>query len=91
MNSPLVKHQADKLAERLAKEEPGNERARVNLLYLLTLSRPAEADEIDDALAFLEECSQHLRAPAGADQARPTAWAQLCHAVFGSNNFLFRE
>ena len=56
-NAPFVKHQANKLAERLAKDQTADERARVNRLYLLTVSRPAEADEIKTALAFLDQCT----------------------------------
>ena len=91
MNSPFVKHQASKLSQRLAIEEPDNERTRVNRLYLLTVNRPAEADEIDTALTFVEQCTQDLRSDADHEQARSGAWEQLCHAVLGSNNFLFRE
>ncbi len=85
LNAPLVKQQARKLAERLEREEPDDERARVQHLYLLTVGRPAAAAEVDMALAFLEQCAPQL-----ADD-RNAAWAQLSHAVFGSNAFLFRE
>jgi hypothetical protein len=91
MNAPFVKNQANKLAERLAKEEPDDERARIKRLYLLTVSRAAEADEIEIALTFLDQCAQDLTPKSGPENARSAAWAQLCHAVFGSNNFLFRE
>ena len=86
-----MKHQAKTLAERLAKEEPSDERGRINRLYFLTVSRPAEADEIETALTFLYQCTQDLTSESDRDKARSQAWAQLCHAVLGSNNFLFRE
>ena len=85
LNSPFVKQQAIKLSERLAREEPEHERKRVNRLYMLTTNRPAVADEIDTALAFLDQCSQEL------DGNRSAAWVQLSHAVLGSNAFVFRE
>ena len=88
MNAPLVKLQARRLAERLAKEVPGDERARFDRLYLLTVNRPADAVATETAMAFLNECTKD----AGAQpEARAGAWIQLCHAVLGSNNFLFRE
>ncbi len=90
INAPFVKHQAVKLAERLVKEEP-DDRLRINRLYLLTASRPAESDEIESALTFLDHCTQDLTAAAGNEKARLSAWAELCHAVLGSNNFLFLE
>lgn len=85
LNAPFVKHQAARLADRLAGEQPDDERARINRLYLLTLSRPATSDEIDTAAAFLDQCSEDLSGN------RAAAWAELCHAVLGSNSFLFCE
>ena len=85
LNSPFVKQQAIKLSERLAHEEPEHERKRINRLYMLTTNRPAVADEIETALAFLDQCSQEL------DGNRSAAWAELSHAVLGSNAFVFRE
>jgi len=92
MNAPFLKVQAQRLAERLAKEEPSDEPARINRLYLLTLNRPADADATETAMAFLDGCTQDLSSGAAAHaNARAEAWTQLCHAVLGSNNFLFRE
>jgi hypothetical protein len=85
LNAPFVKHQANKLAERLTKEEPDDEQARLQRLYLLTVSRPADAKEIETALTFLDECAEDLKGN------RSAALTQLCHAVIGSNSFLFRE
>ena len=85
LNSPFVKQQAASLSERLVKDEPKDERARIRRLYLLTLSRPAAADEAAAALSFLEQCAEDLKGN------RRAAWTQLCHAVLGSNGFLFRE
>ena len=90
INSPFVKHQAVKLADRLVNEE-SDDRLRINRLYLLTVSRPAEIDEIEIALTFLDQCTQDLASQSGPDKARLAAWSQLCHAVLGSNNFQFLE
>ena len=90
MNSPFVKHQASKLAERLENEE-ANERARVRRLYLLAVSRPAELNEINTALTFLDHCSRDMASKSSDKDLRARAWTQLCHAVLASNNFLFRE
>ena len=89
LNAPFVKHQAHKLAERLASESPDDERVRVNRLYLLTVSRPAEANEIETAMAFLDRCAGICASAPG--NARLAAWTQLCHAVICSNTFLFLE
>ena len=91
LNAPFVKHQAQQLAERLIKDEPDDERARISRLYLLTVSRPATPDETETALAFLDQCAQAVGAGSTPETARPAAWIQLCHAVIGSNSFLFCE
>ncbi|MFN0128614.1 MAG: DUF1549 and DUF1553 domain-containing protein [Verrucomicrobiales bacterium] len=92
MNAPFVKAQAQHLAQRLAQEQPDDERARINRLYLLTVNRPADAETIETALNFLDGCTEDLSAGAADPaNARAQAWTQLCHAVLGSNNFLFRE
>ena len=85
LNAPFVKRQAVSLSARLSKDEPTNEQARIELLYMLTLSRPAASDEIETALAFLDQCTKELQGN------RAAAWTQFCHAVLGSNSFLFCE
>ena len=85
LNSPFVKEQAAGLAQRLKKHQAADERARINHLYLLTISRPASPDEMDTALEFLDQVAKEL---AGN---RDAAWIQLCHAILSSNGFLFRE
>jgi hypothetical protein len=91
LNAPFVKHQAGKLAERLGKEVPDDERARIDRLYLLTVSRPPDANETATALTFLRQCTEELSSGSNPGKARSAAWTQLCHAVLSSNSFLFRE
>jgi hypothetical protein len=86
MNGPLVKQQAEKLAHRLVSEVPGEERVRVERLYLLVLGRPARSEETEIALDFLDQSEDDFEA-----NSRNRAWTQLCHALLGSNEFLFRE
>jgi len=85
MNGPFVKQQATRLAGRLAKEE-ANESERVKRLYLLTLNRPPEAEELESAIAFLDQGETDFK-----ENGRDRAWTQLCHAILSSNDFLFRE
>lgn len=85
LNSPFVKQQASSLAQRVTHDEPDDERDRINRLYLLTVSRPCESDELENAIAFLDQCTPELNGD------RSLAWVQLSHAMLGSNSFLFRE
>ena len=85
LNGALVKQQAVQLAQRLAKIE-ADETARLKHLYLLTLNRPATREEMEAATAFLDASDDDFE-----KNARDRAWGQLCHAILGSNDFLFRE
>ena len=85
LNAPFVKQQAARLAERILKDEAADDRVRVNHLYQLTVSRPANSDETDTAVEFLNQSAADLNGD------RLAAWTQLCHAMLGSNGFLFRE
>ena len=71
---------------------PLDDRARIQRLYLLAANRPAEPDATASALAFLDDCTTALSAgPQPHPNPRAEAWTQLCHALLGSNAFLFLE
>lgn len=93
MNSPFVKTQARHLADRLAREEPEDEAARLRRLYLLAVNRPPDPEAAATATAFLDDCTRDLTSASATAAANPRAeaWVELCHAVLGSNTFLFRE
>jgi len=84
MNSEFMKAHAGKLAAWLLKEESADSRRRLETLYLRALGRPVTAGELDDAERF-------LGAVAGAEpEKQRAAWAEYCHALLSSNEFLFR-
>ena len=99
MNAPFVKQQAQKLAERLlGNGELADDRSRIERLYLLAVSRPPGDAEIQQALAFLNDCENEISTEPDADpdadpavKPRDEAWQQLCHALLASNDFLFRN
>ena len=83
MNSPFLKEQS-KLAAGAVLEKPGlSDNKRIAAFLLRALGRPAGEDEVERALTFLQETTQEL--------GRETAWARYCHAVFVSNEFIFRS
>ena len=91
MNAPFVKQQAASLASRLRHEEPSDRPARIQRLYLLTMGRPALPDEAEMATLFLDASMSEPAGSGDSEEAEVAAWTQLCHAVLGSNGFLFRE
>jgi hypothetical protein len=88
MNSTMMTDTARALAERVL-ESPGEDRQRLEFLWLRTLGRPIEESELSEAIAFLEELRRGLltATDAGSDVK---CWSQLCHALLASNEFLMR-
>jgi hypothetical protein len=78
LNSPFIRQQAAALARRLKAEAPGGGEARVQRAYWLLFGRPATADEVNLALAFLAE-----------GQGGDAQWGQYAQVLLGSNEFLF--
>jgi hypothetical protein len=80
LNGPLLQEAGRRLADAvLADPRIATDGDRLNSLALRVLSRPFTPEEAAAARAFL----------AGRTD-RPRAWGQLIHALFASNEFLFR-
>jgi len=84
LNAPFVTGQAEKLAERLAREAGESAEARISRLYELALSREPTAGEKDAGLAFVSDIG-------GGGEGGADPWAQLCHIVFNLKEFSFIE
>ena len=77
MNSPEVKKQARAVAARIKNESLDDLQRRLELLWLTVLNRPITAAERRETNQFLSEAGKH-------------GWAELCHALLASNEFLMR-
>jgi hypothetical protein len=87
MNAKMLKQRALDLARRTTCIAGVD--ARLDQLWLSVLNRPITAAERADSVAFLAE----IRAMnPGTDSASGElgAWAELCHALLASNEFLLR-
>ncbi|MGD9646296.1 MAG: DUF1553 domain-containing protein [Pirellulales bacterium] len=103
LNSSLVLAESRAWAERLlnkdgAADQPAAdqisvddvETARLNDLYLTALSRVASEEEVTRARQFLAASQQAWSdLGVGEEEARLRAWAGLCRAIWGSNEFVF--
>ena len=76
LNAPLVWELAGHLAKRVQSEAGNDPAAQVKRLYLLTLSRPPRAEELDIGLKLL-----------GAEN--PDALRHYCHLVLGLNEMIY--
>ena len=80
MNNPFVRQQAKTAASRLIKDEPGNNEAKVNYAYQLTLGRSPSISETKAILDFLEP-----------DEKPETAWTEVFQSLFASLNFRYLD
>ncbi|MCH2060944.1 MAG: DUF1553 domain-containing protein [Verrucomicrobiales bacterium] len=80
MNNPFVRQQAKTAASRLLKDEPGNNEAKVNYAYQLTLGRSPSISETKAILDFLEP-----------DEKPETAWTEVFQSLFASLNFRYLD
>ncbi len=82
MNSPFLIKQSKAAARSLLAKDGWSDDERVREFLLRALGRPASVEDIERATEFLRDI--------GEDLGRDEAWARYCHAVFASNEFLFR-
>ena len=82
LNGALTNDLAADLADRLARERPGDLRAQLQLGRVLTSGRAPTREELDEADAFIHE----LRMKDGMDERQ--ALASYCLVLFNLNEFL---
>jgi len=89
MNDPFIHEQSRKFAARLLAER-SDDRARIDLAYLLLFARPAEADEKAAAIEHLSRVQGAL-ATHGVSSEEQTvrSWASLVRAWWMSNEFVY--
>jgi hypothetical protein len=86
MNNELVASQAALWSRRLAQTEEDQLR-RVTRAFLEAFARPPTADERRATLAFIQAQTSRQRGEAGSAPER--AWADLCHVLLNSAEFLY--
>jgi hypothetical protein len=87
MNDPLFHQQAAVWADRLLRETPGASTAeRIRWLFESAFARLPDETEIAACAASLDELRQFDAQPDASPERR---WAELCHALLNSNEFIF--
>jgi len=82
LNHNFALGQAKHLAERLIREVPNDEMARIQYAYRLLFARPADAEEIDIARQVVA-----LAGKQGAD----AGWVDFAHVLLCSNEFVYLD
>lgn len=89
MNSDFLTRCSQAFAERLAREVPSDQGARVARLYGLAFGRPPTDGETDESLAFVAAVSRELEKSDLSDDFSPLrGWEALCHVMLVSSEFL---
>ena len=81
MNSELVATLAMKLASRITRDCPADEKARIQRLYVLAYGREPMSEELAQAQILLKDVA------AATDVSQ--AWTSLCHVVLAANEFIY--
>jgi Protein of unknown function (DUF1549)/Protein of unknown function (DUF1553)/Planctomycete cytochrome C len=87
MNAKFLKRRALELARRTT--AVASDQVRLDRLWLVVLNRPITAAERTDCAVFLAEVAK-LEMGGDSRSRELRAWAELCHALLASNEFLVR-
>ena len=91
MNNEFVALEAQEWARRIMSAVNEN-RKRVERMYLTGLGRPPENPEMTRALEFVGSQTARYRTlsgSAGSSDTAPEAWADLCHVLLNSAEFIY--
>ena len=84
MNNPWVMEQAEHAAVRLLALEELDDPQRIQQAMLLTLGRPASAEELRVTLEFIESGEKD-------PQSRKLIWSQVVQALFSTLDFRYNH
>jgi len=80
LNSPVPKYYAEKFADRLLKMDKLSDEKRLDQAYLIALGHPADKQIAQLTLAYLDSL-------VAQGMSHQQAWAQVCLALYASNEF----
>jgi hypothetical protein len=89
MNDPLVMDQAKLWAKKVLGSGPAGSAEKINALYEQAFCRPASAEEILAADEFLQTQGKEYGVAADKIAGDERVWADLCHVLLNSKEFVF--
>ena len=87
LNSPVAHQESVEFARRLLSDDAAPPEELVNRAWLLAFGRPASPSELKHVAAFLARRMSSVESPRPAECE--VAWAELCLALFNSNEFIY--
>ena len=92
LNSEFLFAQADQMAERVIKIAGPETAMRVRLAFQLAFARQPTEAELSKSIAFLDAQARGDKPEeASQEKAQRTAFADFCHMLLASNEFLYVE
>ena len=92
MNSAFLHAQSRQFARRVLKEQSASETETLNLVYQLAYARLPKMKERSAALGFIhEQTALYEKAGQKPEQAKESALADLCQALFSANEFVYLD
>jgi hypothetical protein len=92
LNNPFVRGQALHFARSLLAEPGSSDARRVRSACLRALGRPATADEVGEAVAYLQAYVAAARAAGRPEtDGRLAAWRSYCQTILCANAFLYLD
>ena len=88
MNDPFVYEEAKRFAERLLAETENTE-SRVQRLYWLSFGRAPDAQEVTNAISFLESQGAELGLATEKAAQDIRVWHDLCHVIWNVKEFTY--
>lgn len=92
LNDPFVVEQSRRWAEKMLKEMPAaTTKERVERLYETAFGRKVTADEATIAEQFLQQQAEEYKIPAESRANDIRLWADLCHALINTKEFIYLQ
>jgi hypothetical protein len=88
LNNEQVRRCADDFAKRVRPKDGAAPADVVRTAYQVALARPPSAEELADAVGFLEEQAKSYQ-DAGRANAAQLATADFCQVLLGLNEFIY--
>ena len=92
LNDAFVLEQSACFADRIARDFPPDQTARVQSVFAIALGRKPSPDELSWGLQFLKDQSENHRADKAApNQSEREALVNLCQMVLNTSEFLYQN
>ena len=89
LNDPFVAEQAQRMAQRMLAQLDRSTEGKVQWIYQRALTRVARKEEIEKARAFLQQQTKKYVTDGPLADYPEAVWADYCHAIFNTKEFVY--